>query len=114
MKNLEVIGMIGDAGFMGFDFFDIYCHMCDNEVYNIPICCASLCPYCESILMPCSVCIDESECILADQLYLLQKQTDLRTTEQQKIHCGKRHFDALDNSVELRTAVNREDFKVKN
>ena len=39
---------------------------------------------------------------------------DLRTPERQKIHCGKRHFEAVDSGVELRTAVSWDDFKVKN
>lgn len=30
---------------------------------------------------------------------------DLRTTEQMKIHCGERHFDALENEVALRVAT---------
>jgi len=38
---------------------------------------------------------------------------DLRTPERQKIHCGKRHFAALDNGVELRTAVSWDEFKIK-
>lgn len=37
---------------------------------------------------------------------------DLRTPERQKIHCGKAHFAALENGVELRTAVNWKEFKV--
>jgi len=41
------------------------------------------------------------------------KLDDLRTPEQQKIHCGKRHFQAVDTGVELRTAVSWNDFKVK-
>jgi type III restriction enzyme len=39
---------------------------------------------------------------------------DLRTPERQKIHCGKRHFAALDNGVELRTAVSWDAFKINN
>jgi len=37
----------------------------------------------------------------------------LRTQEKQKIHCGKRHFAAVDSGVELRTAVTWGDIKVK-
>lgn len=29
---------------------------------------------------------------------------DLRTKEQLKIHCGKQHFKALDNGIEMRVA----------
>ena len=36
---------------------------------------------------------------------------DLRAKEQLKIHCGKRHFEALDDNVELRTAVNWREVK---
>jgi type III restriction enzyme len=39
---------------------------------------------------------------------------DLRTPERQKIHCGKRHFEAVDTGVELRTAVSWDEFKMKN
>ena len=31
---------------------------------------------------------------------------DLRTREQLKIHCGKKHFEALDNGIELQVATN--------
>lgn len=37
---------------------------------------------------------------------------DLRTPEQQKIHCGERHFAALANGVELRVARDWREFKV--
>jgi len=37
----------------------------------------------------------------------------LRTPEHQKIHCGKRHFAAVDSGVELRTAVVWDDVKVR-
>ena len=30
---------------------------------------------------------------------------DLRTREQLKIHCGKKHFEALDNGIELRVTT---------
>lgn len=38
---------------------------------------------------------------------------DLRTKEQLKIHCGKQHFRALDNGVELQVARDWMEFKVK-
>lgn len=38
---------------------------------------------------------------------------DLRTKEQLKIHCGKRHFEALGDDIELRVATNWKDLKVK-
>lgn len=38
---------------------------------------------------------------------------DLRTAEQLKIHCGKRHFESLENDVELRVAKTWSEFKVK-
>ena len=38
----------------------------------------------------------------------------LRTPEQLKIHCGKEHFKALENGVEMRVAKNWNDFKIKN
>ena len=31
---------------------------------------------------------------------------DLRTREQLKIHCGKKHFEALDNDIEMKVATN--------
>ena len=37
----------------------------------------------------------------------------LRNPERQKIHCGKRHFAAVDSGVELRTAVVWDDVKVR-
>lgn len=38
---------------------------------------------------------------------------DLRTKEQLKIHCGKQHFKALDNGVEMYVARDWKEFKVK-
>jgi len=40
------------------------------------------------------------------------QKRDLRTPEQQKIHCGERHFQALAEGVELRVAKNWREFKV--
>lgn len=37
---------------------------------------------------------------------------DLRTKEQLKIHCGKQHFKALDNGIELQVARDWKEFKV--
>jgi len=37
---------------------------------------------------------------------------DLRTPEQQKVHCGEQHFAALANGVELRVARDWREFKV--
>ena len=37
---------------------------------------------------------------------------DLKTPEQLKIHCGKEHFKALDNGVQMRVAKNWKEFKV--
>ena len=36
---------------------------------------------------------------------------DLRTREQLKIHCGKRHFKALNSDVEMQVASKWDDFK---
>lgn len=36
---------------------------------------------------------------------------DLRTKEQLKIHCGKQHFKALDNGIEMRVAKDWQEFK---
>lgn len=38
---------------------------------------------------------------------------DLRTREQLKIHCGKRHFEALDNGIEMQVATNWNDVKMR-
>ena len=37
----------------------------------------------------------------------------LRTPESLKIHCGKRHFKALDNGVELRVARDWKEFRTQ-
>jgi len=39
------------------------------------------------------------------------KMIDLRTTEQLKIHCGQKHFNALGNNIELQVASDWNDFK---
>lgn len=39
---------------------------------------------------------------------------NLRTSEQLKIYCGKQHFKALDNGVELHVVQNWDSFKMKN
>lgn len=39
---------------------------------------------------------------------------DLRGREELKIHCGKEHFKALDNDIELHVATKWKDFKVRN
>ena len=36
---------------------------------------------------------------------------DLRTREQLKIHCGKKHFKALDNNIEMQVATNWNEVK---
>ena len=36
---------------------------------------------------------------------------DLRTREQLKIHCGKKHFEALDNGIELQVATDWNELK---
>ena len=38
---------------------------------------------------------------------------DLRTREQLKIHCGRKHFEALNNGIEMQIATNWGDFKAK-
>ncbi len=38
---------------------------------------------------------------------------DLRTRESLKIHCGKKHFEALDNGIEMREVKSWNEFKVK-
>lgn len=38
---------------------------------------------------------------------------DLRTPEQLKIRCGKKHFEALENGVEMQTVKNWIEFKVQ-
>ena len=38
---------------------------------------------------------------------------DLRTREQLKIRCGKRHFEALENEIELRVATDRKVFRAE-
>jgi len=38
---------------------------------------------------------------------------DLRTREQLKIHCGKRHFEALENGVEMQVATNWSSVKAR-
>ena len=38
---------------------------------------------------------------------------DLRTREQLKIHCGKKHFEALDNGIEMQVATNWSQVKEK-
>lgn len=38
---------------------------------------------------------------------------DLRTKEQLKIHCGKQHFKALDNGIEMQIATNWREFREK-
>lgn len=38
---------------------------------------------------------------------------DLRTREQLKIHCGIKHFEALNNGIEMQVATNWGDFKAK-
>lgn len=38
---------------------------------------------------------------------------DLRTREQLKIHCGKKHFEALDNDIEMKVATNWSQVKEK-
>lgn len=38
---------------------------------------------------------------------------DLRTPEQLKIRCGKKHFEALENGVEMQTVKNWSEFKVQ-
>lgn len=37
---------------------------------------------------------------------------ELRTREQLKIRCGKKHFEALDNGVEMQTVKSWSEFKV--
>ena len=51
-----------NMNFLSVYFFDVYCDACNNEIYNIPICKASHCPKCESVLIPCFACIDEQFC----------------------------------------------------
>jgi type III restriction enzyme len=54
----------------------------------------------------------------AEKLYFVletkgtTQKRDLRTPEQQKIHCGERHFQALAEGVELRVARDWREFKV--
>lgn len=55
----------------------------------------------------------------ADKLYFILETKgstnlmQLRTTEQLKIKCGREHFKALENGVELDLVKNWEDFKIK-
>jgi type III restriction enzyme len=36
---------------------------------------------------------------------------DLRTKEQLKIHCGKQHFKALDNGIDMRVTTDWKEVK---
>ena len=38
---------------------------------------------------------------------------DLRTREQLKIHCGKKHFEALDNGIEMQVATDWREIKAR-
>ena len=38
---------------------------------------------------------------------------DLRTREQLKIHCGKKHFEALDNGIEMQVATDWHEIKAR-
>ena len=38
---------------------------------------------------------------------------DLRTREQLTIHCGKKHFEALDNGIEMQVATNWHEIKAR-
>ena len=70
MEMLEVIGTVEDSQeFFGLYYFDVYCHICDTEVYNVPICQASLCPICKSTLLPCHICIEQNFCKKGEALY---------------------------------------------
>jgi hypothetical protein len=68
MTTLETIGTIEDEGLIGASYFDVYCSFCDKEVYNVPICIASLCPHCGSVVIACPSCIDEYDCETERQL----------------------------------------------
>lgn len=69
IKCLDVVGTSKEIGFIGFDYFDVCCNSCGNYVYNIPICKISVCPFCESNIISCYVCVDIDDCELASQLY---------------------------------------------
>ena len=38
---------------------------------------------------------------------------DLRTREQLKIHCGKKHFEALENGIEMQVATDWHEIKAR-
>ena len=38
---------------------------------------------------------------------------DLRAREQLKIHCGKKHFEALDNDIEMQVATDWHEIKAR-
>ena len=38
---------------------------------------------------------------------------DLRTREQLKIRCGRKHFEALNNGIEMQVATNWSEVKAK-
>ncbi len=38
---------------------------------------------------------------------------DLRTREQLKIHCGKKHFEALDNGIDMQVATDWNEVKAR-
>ena len=38
---------------------------------------------------------------------------DLRTREQLKIHCGKKHFEALENGIEMQVATDWHKIKAR-
>ena len=38
---------------------------------------------------------------------------DLRTREQLKIHCGKKHFEALDNGIEMQVTTDWHEIKAR-
>ena len=38
---------------------------------------------------------------------------DLRTREQLKIHCGKNHFEALDNGIDMQVATDWSKIKAR-
>ena len=69
MDKLEIIGTKEHIGIINASFYDAYCVACDGEVYNIPICRASLCPFCEAVLLPCFVCEEQFECELSTELW---------------------------------------------
>ena len=42
-----------------------------------------------------------------------EREDDLRRTEAKKIHCGMKHFEALDNGIEMQVATSWDAVKLR-